>query len=103
MQGDELQLQCFYRTSDPSYSEVTLVSHSSCVYTSSIIMIICKILSNNFHVAFQGGESTREEMCISFLYYYPEMDLSYCIGSQNVPEQFAEQYLRYVIIVIIFS
>ena len=33
------------------------------------------------YVTLQGGESTRNEMCVSFLMYYPELNMSTC-GSQ---------------------
>ena len=36
----------------------------------------------------QGGESTREEMCFSFLYYYPETPMGYCTGFQLFSNEF---------------
>jgi len=28
----------------------------------------------------QGGESTSEEMCLSFIVYYPEVPINYCVS-----------------------
>ena len=28
----------------------------------------------------QGGEGTRDEMCLAFLLYYPKVDLTSCVS-----------------------
>lgn len=33
----------------------------------------------------QGGEGTHDEMCLTFLFYYPETDLSLCTTMPNPP------------------
>ena len=45
----------------------------------------------HMHVYFQGGESTAEEMCLSFIYYYPEASFTYCVSSPNT-----DQYVDWV-------
>ena len=45
----------------------------------------------------QGGESTREEMCVAFVYYYPLVDLSVCLSSPQAPlsfSAFANEYIE---------
>jgi len=65
--GDLLQLQCFYRTAGVRNSTVTI-----------------------------GGESTHEEMCYSFLIYYPQIDLNFCSGLPAVPNAFLPFILRHI-------
>ena len=69
-QGDSIQLECFYRTA--SITDVTVVS---------LVVVHSKETSLLYaHNSMQGGESTREEMCLTFLLYYPQVDLSLCIS-----------------------
>lgn len=49
----------------------------------------------------QGGEGTYEEMCFAFMYYYPETDLTYCVGFQLVGEEFQDQHLRLILLALI--
>lgn len=35
----------------------------------------------------QGGLSTRDEMCLSFLLYYPRINLSRCESLPDIPGQ----------------
>ena len=32
----------------------------------------------------QGGESTSEEMYLSFIYYYPEAPVTYCVSYPRI-------------------
>lgn len=34
--------------------------------------------------SFQMGFATTDEMCLAFLYYYPEIKISYCISHPNM-------------------
>ena len=48
-------------------------------------------------VSLQGGQSTHDEMCLSFLAYYPRVDLSVCISQPIVPgsySTFADQHIK---------
>ena len=44
----------------------------------------------------QGGESTRDEMCFTFLLYYPQVDLNICVSqsSRSSYETFAQQHIE---------
>ena len=44
---------------------------------------------------FQGGDSTQEEMCLSFVAYYPSLDLSVCVSRPAIPalQIFTDQYI----------
>ena len=44
----------------------------------------------------QGGESTREEMCLSFLLYYPASDLGICTSktTNTALRNFSQQYIE---------
>jgi len=46
----------------------------------------------------QGGESTREEMCLSFAYYYPRTELGFCISTPSDKSfvSFVQETVRYV-------
>jgi len=37
----------------------------------------------------QGGESTREEMCVAFLAYYPQLRAAACGSLPLIPNSFA--------------
>ena len=37
-------------------------------------------LINLFLLFMQGGKSTRDEMCLSFLFYYPPTELATCFS-----------------------
>ena len=47
-----------------------------------------------FDPSFQGGESTREEMCFSFIYYYPEVPVTYCVSSPST-DQYMDWFHKY--------
>jgi len=36
----------------------------------------------------QGGGSTRDEMCVAFLAYYPEVGAVFCGSAPAVPDTF---------------
>ena len=42
----------------------------------------------------QGGESTAEEMCLSFIYYYPAAPIIYCLSSPNT-NQYLDWFTKY--------
>lgn len=44
----------------------------------------------------QGGESTQQEMCLSFLMYYPASDISLCSSQTTASAyiNFAKQYIE---------
>lgn len=44
----------------------------------------------------QGGESTRQEMCVSFLMYYPSLDVGFCSSQATLDAylNFAQQHIE---------
>ena len=84
-QGDVLQLQCFYRTSQLNTSQVILVS--TFIYFIKLYIMELTIISCCIYT--QGGESTREEMCIAFLAYYPQLRVGACGSLPRIPDAFA--------------
>ena len=59
--------------------------------------IKCILDNTNFCFAhLQGGESTREEMCLSFIYYYPEPEgpLTYCLSYPRT-NQYVDWFQQY--------
>ena len=77
------------------------LSNLTCVGKSRFIGPACLIILNYFpidsngenhfsckqarpqfvqlHVSLQGGLATKDEMCVSFIYYYPAHDISACV------------------------
>ena len=46
------------------------------------------------YVYSQGGESTAEEMCLSFIYYYPEASFTYCTSAPDT-DQYVDWARKY--------
>ena len=48
------------------------------------------------NIIIQGGESTQDEMCVSFLMYYPAIDLGACSSQTTFNSflSFAQQYIE---------
>ena len=44
------------------------------------------------HLLLQGGLGTREEMCVSFLMYYPRIEMS--LGVSLIMEEDFKEYLE---------
>ena len=46
-------------------------------------------------IPIQGGAGTREEMCTSYLYYYPATDLKFCVSRPDdlAYTEFASKYM----------
>ena len=65
------------------YITITFVCVRSSYVHVYIIVIYCHP---------QGGESTSEEMCLSFIYYYPESFFTYCISYPNTDQY--EDWIR---------
>ena len=88
-QGDDVILQCFYKTKETGASTPVLVGYLCLVSFSK---------AKNILLPMQGGDSTREEMCLVFLYYYPLTNMTSC-GSfpyYKAYSTFAEKYVKYV-------
>ncbi|XP_065897525.1 putative DBH-like monooxygenase protein 2 isoform X2 [Dysidea avara] len=49
------------------------------------MILECVYNTQNRNTTTFGGEGTRDEMCLSFLYYYPATDLSGCVSFVNPP------------------
>ena len=49
----------------------------------------------NYTTTLQGGEATREEMCLSFAVYYPRVPLTVCISApgNTTFNQFVGQFV----------
>jgi len=49
-----------------------------------IYPLLFYICSKDVCIQFQGGESTREEMCLAFITYYPATPISICSSVTNL-------------------
>ncbi|XP_003387559.2 PREDICTED: DBH-like monooxygenase protein 2 homolog isoform X2 [Amphimedon queenslandica] len=58
------------------------------------IMLTCTYNSENRNTVTLGGESTYEEMCLSFLNYYPRMGMTDCY-SLSYPQSFTQFLSRH--------
>ena len=98
LQNDTLVLECIYNTS--TRNSVTLVRNK-------IKPIVCILILIN--VIFQGGETTRQEMCLTFPIYYPRIEgraLDLCVSlpsgsGEDSIRPFVQKYGPYVSITII--
>ena len=71
MQGDRLELECVYQTVNRSAGLVV-----SSVFSCVALGICCYTHMNLCPV--QGGQATSDEMCVTFLVYYPRAKLASC-------------------------
>ncbi|XP_064399035.1 DBH-like monooxygenase protein 2 homolog [Halichondria panicea] len=84
------------RRYDFNYQQYTILPKTVTVLPGDELKLSCFYGTSDKSQVTLGGESTRDEMCFSFLYYYPKTELDYC-GSLPVAdayEEFARQYVN---------
>ncbi|CAC5419592.1 unnamed protein product [Mytilus coruscus] len=59
----------------------TSYCNAQCTEKGDSFMVECTYDSSKKNKSTQGGMSTGEEMCISYLYYYPRSNMSFCLAS----------------------
>ena len=52
--------------------------------------------SKNFPFHLQGGESTTDEMCLNFIMYYPNVNISFCATARTKVDHFSKKYKKRV-------
>jgi len=83
------------RRYDFNYQQVTLLPKPVKVLPGDSIQLQCFYRTTGIGNVTLGGESTRNEMCVSFLMYYPEIDLGACSSQStfNSFMSFAQQHI----------
>ncbi|KAK3088535.1 hypothetical protein FSP39_020262 [Pinctada imbricata] len=82
--GKELEPLAYDEHYDFDYQEYRFLNNRRSLQSGDSIVVECKydstgrvnVTRSKYH--FKGGLSTRDEMCLSFLYYYPRMDVEMC-------------------------
>jgi hypothetical protein len=64
---------------DFNYQQINHLQRDVIIKPGDIVQLKCFYGTEGVQGVTFGGEATREEMCFSFLYYYPRIDLKYSI------------------------
>ncbi|CAD7088046.1 unnamed protein product [Hermetia illucens] len=73
---------------DFNYQQVRQLGNETVVLPGDIIITDCAYETSNRKWPTFGGYSTKQEMCLSFLTYYPRIDLAGCYSMTPVREFF---------------
>ena len=88
LQGDSLVLECVYQT----------VNLSTTLFVSWTSTDTCSMLGNNLIMGtpdpMQGGLATTDEMCLSFLLYYPRSEVAICLSDPDVTQAYDSFFSR---------
>nr|CAB3263916.1 DBH-like monooxygenase protein 1 homolog [Phallusia mammillata] len=70
-------------TYDFNYQETRFLSEERTVMRSDTLRMTCNYKSTGRAGITMGGLSTSHEMCLSFLYFYPKLELRYCMSTPD--------------------
>ncbi|KAL5008211.1 hypothetical protein ScPMuIL_013792 [Solemya velum] len=59
---------------------ITVLENEVTVRRGDSIRVDCTYDTSQMKTTVRGGRSTHQEMCVSFILYYPKMDLDQCFG-----------------------
>ncbi|XP_045193607.2 DBH-like monooxygenase protein 1 homolog [Mercenaria mercenaria] len=76
---------------DFDFQEVRMLPKEVPVYPGDSFQVDCTYDSTSRSTVTEGGLSTREEMCLTFAYYYPKMKVANCL-SQPTYDNFPFDY-----------
>ncbi|KAL4218774.1 hypothetical protein ACF0H5_021361 [Mactra antiquata] len=68
---------------DFDFQEVRLLPEERTVLPGDSFQVECNYNSEDRNDVTFGGLSTREEMCLTFIYYYPATDISFCLSQTS--------------------
>ncbi|KAK3781429.1 hypothetical protein RRG08_019055 [Elysia crispata] len=76
---------------DFDYQEARMLDSERTIKKGDSLMVECEYDSSQRTQVTHGGLSSREEMCLSFLIYYPRNELTQCTSRvlYEIPDQFA--------------
>ncbi|GFO17707.1 DBH-like monooxygenase protein 1 [Plakobranchus ocellatus] len=76
---------------DFNYQEARMLESERVIKKGDKLLVECEYDSSQRTQVTHGGLSSREEMCLSFLIYYPRSKLSRCVSRilYEIPDQFA--------------
>ncbi|XP_028653745.2 DBH-like monooxygenase protein 1 homolog [Erpetoichthys calabaricus] len=96
--GKELQLLAYDDEFDFNFQEFQYLKEERRVLSGDHLITECKYNTIDRKNVTWGGLSTRDEMCLSYLLYYPRIDLSRC---ESLPDQI--QQLTFIGVKEIYS
>ncbi|VDI67128.1 Hypothetical predicted protein [Mytilus galloprovincialis] len=79
--GKELPPIAEDKTYDFNYQDIRTLKEERKVKRGDSFMVECTYDSSKKNKSTTGGMSTGEEMCISYIYYYPRTNMSFCLAS----------------------
>ncbi|CAL4079802.1 unnamed protein product, partial [Meganyctiphanes norvegica] len=82
--GKELKPICVDKTYDFEYQEARVLDEEVAVLPGDALHTECVYNSKNKPIPTFGGFGTPEEMCYTFLLYYPKVDLSECLSNPKL-------------------
>ena len=88
-------VRCLYSTEMPQIIWLQRCT-KYCITLYKFICFVCLFIFRLF-VSFQGGLGTDQEMCLSFLTYYPKLNLTRCWSSYKPAiKKFQKAYVEWV-------
>eukprot|EP00794_Sanderia_malayensis_P012195 gene12195-13451_t len=80
---------------DFDYQQTYLLKKEIKFKAGDEMITYCRFNTMKRKDAVVGGQSTKEEMCLNFIMYYPRVNLTTCISHDIlVPSKFAKKYAR---------
>lgn len=73
---------------DFNYQQTTHLPEEIELLPGDVLLLKCHYSTSDRDKATVGGESTREEMCLSYVYHYPRSDLYFCISHVSTDTYF---------------
>merc|ERR1719204_1704480 len=80
--GKELEPVNVNEAFDFDYQQLTLLSEERAVLPGDVLLAQCTYDTSAAQRMLYGGESSSEEMCLNYVYYYPRRaDFAFCLSS----------------------
>ncbi|EDV25402.1 uncharacterized protein TRIADDRAFT_55461 [Trichoplax adhaerens] len=77
--GKELPLLAQNKHYDFNYQEVLYLRNEIKMLPGDSLAITCSYKTANRNTSTVGGEATKDEMCLNYVFYYPKLPFSVCV------------------------
>ncbi|GAB1294986.1 DBH-like monooxygenase protein 2 [Apodemus speciosus] len=85
--GDEMQLLAYDDDYDFNFQEFQYLTEEQTILPGDNLITECRYNTKDRAAMTWGGLSTRNEMCLSYLLYYPRINLTRCASIPDIMEQ----------------
>ncbi|KAM8945538.1 DBH-like monooxygenase protein 1 [Pelodytes ibericus] len=85
--GEEQKLLAYDNEFDFNFQEFQILKEERTILPGDSLITECKYNTKGRNTMTWGGLSTRDEMCLSYLMYYPKINLARCESIPDIKEQ----------------